>query len=213
MHNAVCESRFRSAQSQNVQRWYDFHTSFGKRVAFYQEVPQYRHMGGGGGRHTCAPFEFSPPTFSSVYASNPSLLSGWFMERRGLFHPWEIGITAKVLDVGVAKWFDEISIRSREYSSLFLCFEDRWDRCCIRRWMKLLGRKRDGDIFERSVNLFLECKNGKYQVYRDISFWIVFETTGSDFFLDVLVGNFWWDLWKVRNRCLINYKNIVCCTF
>ena len=77
--------------------------------------------GEGGGRHTCAHVRiFSPSTFSSVYASNPSLLSGWFMERRGLFHPWEIGITAKVLDVGVAKWFDEISIRSREYSPLFL---------------------------------------------------------------------------------------------
>lgn len=29
------------------------------------------------------------------------------------------------------------------------------------------------------------------RIYRDISFWVVFETNGWGFFLDVLVGNFW----------------------
>lgn len=119
----VCIMRFRIAISicaiASSRRWYDFHTSFGKQVAFYQEVPQYRHIGWvEGDRHkrthvrTVRIF----PDFPSVCASNPSLLSGWFMERRGCS---TVRDRAKVLDVGVAKWFDEISIRGENILSSF----------------------------------------------------------------------------------------------
>lgn len=50
LHNAVSNRDFDLCAV--AERSYDFHTSFGKRVAFYQEVPQYRHMEGVGEEQT-----------------------------------------------------------------------------------------------------------------------------------------------------------------
>lgn len=136
------------------------------------------------------------PDFPSVCASNPSLLSGWFMERRGCS---TVRDRAKVLDVGVAKWFDEISIRGENILSSFFLDALKTDGTVVASvGEETVGESAD-DIFERSVNLLLEYKNGSI-MYRDISF---LNCIWNDrravqlFSWPVLFGNFFGDLWKM----------------
>lgn len=145
----VCIMRFRIAISicaiASSRRWYDFHTSFGKQVAFYQEVPQYRHIGwvGGGGQ---------TQTYTRAHRSNFSRLSlclcfkpipfVWLIYGAArLFHRERSGESIRCRSCEMIRW----NLYSRgEYSLLFLsrCFEDRWDRCCIRRWRNCWKKER-----------------------------------------------------------------------